>query len=108
MSDPGNRLGLEQAARRRREELEDRRRVVERRRVRDVDDDGCPAQRVGHTLSGDGVDARAGRRRQHLMAVLTKQPDQLRSHASGAADDHDLHGVTPSYGAEASALRSAT
>ena len=71
MLDAGSGFGGEQIAARRLEELQHRL-VLERRRVRQVDDDLRARQRFGQPLAGDGVDARGGRRRHDLMALLTQ------------------------------------
>jgi hypothetical protein len=58
------------------EELHDRR-VLERRGVRDVDDDRRALKGFGHTLAGEGVDARVWRCRHGLMAVFPQLGHEL-------------------------------
>ena len=71
MPHAGGRFRGEQVAAGGLEELQDRL-VLERRRVRHVDDDLGAGERLGQPLAGDGVDARVGRCRQDLMALLAK------------------------------------
>ena len=73
----GGRLGGEQVAARGFEELQDRT-IVERGRVRHVDDDLGADERFGQPLARDGVDARGGRRREDLVAVPAEPVDELR------------------------------
>jgi hypothetical protein len=47
--------------------------------------------RFGQSLAGDGVYARARRRRQHIVAALTQFLDDFRSDEAASADDNDFH-----------------
>src|SRR5688572_12475551 len=76
------------------EELQNRV-VLERRRIRHVHDNLSARERLGQSLAGDGVDARGRRRRQDLMALLTKPADEVRSDEAAAANDYDLHIRSP-------------
>src|SRR5262245_11606896 len=91
MSHPCFGFGSEEVARRRLEERKDRR-VLERRRVRYIDDHGGASQSARQALPRDRVDARIGGRCQCVVAMLTKPRDKLGADESGAADDDDLHG----------------
>ena len=53
----------------------------------------APAKDLGQSLAGERVDARVGRRRDRLVAVLVELGHELRSDEAGAADDDDLHVV---------------
>ena len=81
---------LEKVARGRGEELHDRR-VLERRGVRDVDDDRRALEGFSQALAGEGVDARVRRCRHGLMAVFPQSGHELRSDEPGAADDDEFH-----------------
>src|ERR1044071_8770718 len=94
MSHPRFGFGSEEVASRRLEERKGRR-VLERWRVRHIDDHRGASQSARQALPRDRVDARIGRRRQCVVAVLTKPPDKLGADESGAADDDDLHGEFP-------------
>ena len=59
MADAGGRFRREEVAAGGLEELQDRL-VLERWRVRHVDDDLGAGKRLGQALAGDGVDARVG------------------------------------------------
>ena len=65
--------------------------VFERWRVRHVDDDLCARKRCGQSLTGDGVDARIGRRRHDLVAALTQPVHKIGADETAASDDDDLH-----------------
>ena len=65
--------------------------VREIRGVREVDDDLRAGKSFGKPFSGDGVDAGVGRRRDHLMALLTQVRHDLAADEAGAADNNDLH-----------------
>jgi hypothetical protein len=75
------------------EELEGRL-VLERRRVRQVDDDPSALKRLGQSFAGDGVDAGVGRGGHDLVALLAKPVHELRPDESGASDDDNLHGLS--------------
>ena len=76
--DAGRGLGVQQVARGGLEELEHRG-VLERGRVRDVDDRRGAGQRLGQALAGDRVDARGRRGGHRLVAVLAQAGDDLRA-----------------------------
>jgi hypothetical protein len=67
-----------------REEIEHRL-VLERGRVRYVDDDLRAGQYLGEPLAGKGDDARAPRRGGRLVAVLGQPRDKLGADEPGAA-----------------------
>src|SRR5437899_640784 len=69
--------------------------VLERRRIRDVNDDVSACKRRLYALPGHGVDAPARRRLQHLMTARPQQRGQLRPDETCTADDNDLHFLTP-------------
>src|SRR5262245_52466358 len=94
MSHPRFGFGSEEVASRRLEERKGRR-VLERRRVRYIDDHGGASQSARQALPPDRVDARIGRRCQCVVAMLTKPRDKLGADESGAADDDDLHEFPP-------------
>src|SRR5688572_11634695 len=66
--------------------------VREIRSVRDVDDDLGAGKSFGKPHARDGVNARAGRRRDDIMALLTQIRSDFAADEAGAADDNDLHG----------------
>src|SRR5262245_38937225 len=72
--------------------------VREVRGVCDVDDDLRAGNSFGEPFAGDGVDARVGRRRDDLMALLTQVRHYLTADEAGSADDNDLHDGSPSGG----------
>ena len=78
--------------------------VLERRRVRHVDDHLRASKRFSQSLAGDGVDAGGGRRRHNFAAVLTQAVHQLRTDQSAAADHDDFHDGHPLMKASRSAL----
>ena len=96
VADAGGRLRGQQVAGRRREEVE-RRRVLEVGRVRHVDDDRRAVERRGEAFAGDRVDAKSGRGRDRLVALLGELGDDLRADEPGAADDDDLHSEAPPH-----------
>src|SRR5260221_282730 len=49
-------------------------------------------------LAGDAVDAGLGRGGDDLMAALAQNGDGLRADQAGAADDDDLHVMSPEFG----------
>src|SRR5882672_3558302 len=63
--------------------------------VRHDDDHRGTSQHFGQALSCDGVDSGVGCRRHGLVPLLAKPGDELGSDESGAADDYDLHDVSP-------------
>src|SRR5262245_57664179 len=69
--------------------------VLERRRVRHVDDDLSACKRLGQSLTSEDVDARRGGRRHYLMAMLTKFVHELCSDEPATADNHNLHAQSP-------------
>jgi hypothetical protein len=75
------------------EELQHRR-VLERGGVRHVDDDRGARDGLRQSVAGEHVDARVGRRRDGLTAVLVELGHELRSDEPASADDDDPH-VTP-------------
>ena len=94
MADAGGRFRGEEVAARGLEEFHGRL-GLEGRRIRHVDDDLSAGKRLGQPLAGEGVDARAGRARHDLMALLAKPGHDLGSDAAAAADDDDLHVLSP-------------
>ena len=68
VTNPGILLGREQVRGRRAEELH--RGIVERRRVRDVDDHLSARKNLGQTLTGDRVHAGRGRRSDGVMTMF--------------------------------------
>src|SRR5437016_1786441 len=91
MADAGCGFGVEEIAGRRAEELHHRR-FLERRGVRDVDDDGGAVEDLGQSLARERVDAGVRCGRYRFVAVLAKLGDELRADEPGSADDNDLHG----------------
>ena len=79
-----------EVATRRLEELQNRL-VLERRRIRHVDDNLSARKRFSQSLARDGVDAGGGRCRHDLMAKLAQPVDEFRSDEPAATDDYDLH-----------------
>src|SRR5262245_66663208 len=70
--------------------------LLERRRVRDVDDDRCALEHVSQSLSGESVDSGVWRGRHDLMTMFTQLRDEFRTDQSGAADDDEFHSQVPS------------
>ena len=88
----GRLLGGEQVAGRRREEVEHRG-VLERGRVRHVDDHVGALEHLGEAVARERVDPGGGRGGDRLVPVLAELGHDLRADEPGAADDHDLHGI---------------
>ena len=65
--------------------------VLVGRRVEDVDERMGVAQRIGHTLSGQHVDAGPARRRHHVVAFPGQQVDDLLTDLSAGAKHRDFH-----------------
>src|SRR5262249_48754454 len=65
--------------------------LLERRRVRDVDDDRGALKNVSQSLSGERVDAGVWRCGHGLVTVFPELGDELRADESGAADDDEFH-----------------
>ena len=84
----------DQVARPRLEEVQYRL-VLERGRIRHVDDNIGACKRRLQALPGHGVDAPARRRLQHLMAARPEQRGQFRADQARTADDNDLHFLAP-------------
>src|SRR5262249_37160762 len=76
--------GLENVPRRDGEKVHDGL-LLERGRVRDVNDDRRAVQHVNQSLSGEGVDPGVWRGWHSLMTVFTQLADELRTDQSGAA-----------------------
>src|SRR5690348_7602783 len=79
------------------------RRVLERWRVRDVDDDVGALHDLGQSLACDRVDAGVRRGRYYFVAFVTELVDDLRANQPGAADDYEFHGLASSDDCFASA-----
>jgi hypothetical protein len=66
--------------------------VLERRRIRHVNDDLRIAHCVTQPFAGDCVDTLRWRSGHHFMSSLAENRNNLRSDQSAAADDDDFHG----------------
>ena len=91
VADAGHCFGREQIGRRPDEELH-RRGVLERRRVRHVDDYRGAVDRVGKALARQRVHAGPRRCRDGVVPAFGQLLHQLRPHQAGSADDDDSHG----------------
>src|SRR5215475_12828800 len=85
---------FEKVARRCGEELHDGL-VLERRRVRHVDDDRRTLEGLGQSFAGERVDAGVWRRRHDLVAMAFQYGHELRSNQACAANDGVFHGRGP-------------
>jgi hypothetical protein len=69
--------------------------VLERARVRDIDDHTRACDSIGEALAGNRIDAEVRGCRDHVMATTAKDHHQLRSDETAASDDYDSHVVLP-------------
>src|SRR5262245_42209958 len=69
--------------------------LLERRRVRDVDEDRRALKSLRQTLACEGVDACVGRSRHHLVAMFPQGRHELGSDEPGTADDDEFHDRCP-------------
>ncbi len=89
VTDPGIFLGREQVRGRRAEELD--RRVVERWRVRHVDDHLGARENLGQSLARERVHTGRRRRGDGVVTVFGQGVHQLRANEAGSSDDDDSH-----------------
>ena len=68
--------------------------VFKRRRIGEIDHHLRTSHGLFDALTGDGVDAAIGRGGDDVMAALAQNGDGLRADQAGAANNHDLHGLT--------------
>src|SRR5262245_4481067 len=94
MTHTGRCRELEEIPRGRGEELHDGL-LLERRRVRDVNDDRRASKDLGETIASQGIDPCVWRGRHRLMAVFTEPGDELCSDQPGTADDDVFHDRDP-------------
>src|SRR5690606_13986664 len=71
--------------------------VLERRRVRNVDDDVGAGERFSEALAGQRVDAGVGGRGERFLAPLAQCVDELRADEPCAADYYDFHDLLLRY-----------
>ena len=90
MTNAGGRLRVEEVAGRGLEELEHGS-VLERRRVRHVDDHLCALERIGDAFTGERVHARVRRRRDRFVAGVAELGDELRADEPGTANHDEFH-----------------
>src|SRR5262245_6808464 len=83
---------LEKVRRRGGEEVHDGL-LLERRRVRDVNDHRRSLKNLSQPFAGDGVDAGLWRCRHGLVPECPQVGYELRSDESGSADDDEFHDV---------------
>src|SRR5262249_55968643 len=91
---PGSRVRGEDVAVRSLEELKHRL-VLPRRRVRHIDDDVRPGERLGQPIAGDGVEPRRWGGRHGLVAPHAQERDQFLANKPGPANYYDLHVGSP-------------
>src|SRR5882757_2538665 len=90
VTDSGILLGREHVRGRRAEELD--RRVVERRRVRHVDDHRGASEDLGQTLAGERVHTGRRSRGDGVVTAFGQGAYQLRPDQAGTSDYDDSHG----------------